>query len=103
MILQNYIQYFVAILSPVLSILIYMIRSHAKNGKYKKTLLFLEKVKEFMEIAETHKNWNGEEKRDFVKSMLAPFLKENGITESDLEKIIENNILFSKSINYKGE
>lgn len=87
--------------SIIIYTIIYTAKSHSKTKKYKSTLDFMKKVQEQMEIAETHKNWTGEEKKDFVISTLTPALKDVGITEEQLINMIEYYIYFSKIINYR--
>lgn len=92
----------VVVISIVVSIVVSIFEKKSNTAKYQNAIAFLERVKELMCVVEKHKNWTGEEREMFVISMLTPLMDKLGITEEQVKLLIKENILFSKSVNYKG-
>lgn len=92
-----------ALLTAILSVIVTL----TKNKKVKKdcddliTILF--KVENKIIEAEKFINWTGEEKKQYVLSMLQNEIANTGITNDLVDTLIENFIYFSKQVNNKKE
>lgn len=91
----------ITLLTLILSIII----SKTKNTKVKtdcdNILKFLFKIEEFIAKAEECSNWTGNEKKQFVLSMLYNDAKDVGITEDALDGLIEQFVYFTNLVNTK--
>ena len=95
----------IALVLPLIIGLIVLIAKLTKSKKLKKVfedLIDIEKeICELMQYAESFNNYNGNDKKELVKTKVNQFCIENNIKYDDeiVNKIIEQFIILSKTVN----
>lgn len=91
----------------ILVLLLIYFRKHGKEEaakKIEKTLFFIKTVRDLVLSAETHHNYSGEEKRDFViaKSQAEFAKKGYEYTDEEIGEEIERDIEIANKVNQRG-
>lgn len=91
----------------VLVILMVYLKKHGKEEaakKVEKVLFFIKTVKDLVLMAESHYNYTGEEKKDFVIAKSQAEFAKKGYEYSDEEIVeeIKNNMEIADNVNKRG-
>lgn len=92
-----------SLLLTIIILIVRLAKSIREKSRLKEEDGLLSAVGPLMELAEKHKNFTGEEKKEFVLTKLNQFAIENGINFDTkiISTKIEELINLSKQINYK--